>query len=56
VYLFVNTLFNGHSIGSRFTKFCSENDKLFVSMLKNLVKLSNYFCPIFEQIFPVLNE
>ncbi len=30
LYLFVNTLFNGHSIGSGFTKFGSENDKLFV--------------------------
>ena len=29
-YLFVNTLFNGHSIGSGLTKLGSENDKLFV--------------------------
>jgi hypothetical protein len=29
-YLFVNTLFNTHSIGSAFTKFGYENDKLFV--------------------------
>jgi hypothetical protein len=33
-YLFVNTLFNGHSVGSGFTKFGSENDKIFVQMLK----------------------
>ncbi len=42
LYLFVNTLFNGHSIGSGFTKFGSENDKLFVQMLK--------------KIFPVLKK
>jgi len=29
-YLFVKTLFNGHSIGSGFTKFCFENYILFV--------------------------
>jgi len=51
-YLFVNTLFNGHSIGSGFTKFGSENDKLFVYMLKNSVTI----CQIFERIFPVLNK
>ncbi len=29
-YLFVKTLFDGHPIGSGFTKFSLENDKLFV--------------------------
>ncbi len=29
-YLFVNALFNGHLIGSGFTKFGYENDKLFI--------------------------
>jgi hypothetical protein len=27
ICIFVNTLFNGHSIGSGFTKFGSEDDK-----------------------------
>ncbi len=49
-YLFVNTLFKGHSIGSWFIKFFYENDKLFVTMLKNLVKFSNYLSNLWINI------
>ncbi len=30
LYLFANTLFKCHSIGSGFTRFGNENDKLFI--------------------------
>ncbi len=42
LYLFVNTLFNGHLRVTRFTKFGYENDKLFIEMFKNWVKFINY--------------
>ncbi len=52
-YLFVsivNTLFNGHSIGLGVTKFGCENNKLFIKMLKNLVKFSNYLSNLWMNI------
>jgi hypothetical protein len=41
-YSFVNTLFNGHSVGSGFTKFDYENINYLFKYFKKLVKFSNY--------------
>ncbi len=37
LYLFVNTPFKFYSIGSEFTKFCDENDKLLFNVEKFVI-------------------
>jgi len=54
VYLFVNTLFNGHLIGSGFTTFGYENYKTICLNVQKIGEITIY--PIFERLFQVLNE
>jgi hypothetical protein len=49
-YLYVNILFKCHSIGSGFTKLNYSFN------CRKIHQKSITICPIFEQIFPVLNE